>query len=89
MKKLAYTVLTAAMAGGIVLGTGGAASAAHCTGTTEEEMSQPGFSYFGNDHVAEESKHANEGKGQHMGNPGASNCRETTGSPSDRAPGKQ
>ena len=87
MKKIAYAVLTAAMAGGIVLGTGGVASAAHCTGTTAEDMSSPGFSYFGRDHV-QSAAHDNEGQGVHAGTSGASNCRETTGSPSDRAPGK-
>ena len=76
MKKLAYAVLTAAMAGGIVLGTGGVASAAHCTGKTAEEMSMPGFSYFGQD-------------GRNEGAPrGASACLDATGSPSDRAPGQ-
>ncbi len=75
MKKFAYTVLTAAMAGGIALGTGGAASAAHCVAPAGEESS-PGFSYFGQD-------------GREDGEPrGASVCRERTGSPSERAPGK-
>ncbi len=64
------------------------ASAAHCV-----EGSSPGFSYFGNDHV-QETDHNGAAPGQpeggnaHMGNPGASNCRETTGSPSERAPGQ-
>jgi hypothetical protein len=76
MKKFAYTVLTAAMVGGVTFGTGGAANAAHCTGTTAEEKSQPGFSYFGQE-------------GRDEGAPrGASACREATGSPSERAPGK-
>jgi len=88
MKKFAYTVLTAAMAGGLALGTGGVASAAHCTGTTAEDMSSPGFSYFGTDHV-QSDVHDSEGKGKHMGTSGASNCRDTTGSPSDRAPGRK
>ncbi len=73
MKKFAYTVLTAAMAGGIALGTGGAASAAHCVAP---EKDSPGFSYFGQD-------------GREDGEPrGASACRERTGSPSERAPGQ-
>lgn len=90
MKKIVRIALTAAMAGGMALGTGGVASAAHCTGTTPEEQSQPGFSYYGNDHV-QEADHAegNNKGGPHMGTQGASNCRETTGSPSERAPGKQ
>lgn len=64
------------------------ASAAHCV-----EGNSPGFSYFGNDHV-QETDHNGAAPGQpeggnaHMGNPGASNCRETTGSPSERAPGQ-
>ena len=68
------------------------ASAAHCVAPAGEE-SAPGFSYFGNDHV-QETDHNGAAPGQpeggnaHMGNPGASNCRETTGSPSDRAPGR-
>ncbi len=74
--------VTAMVAGSISLGAGGA-SAAHCV-----EGDTPGFSYFGNDHVAQESPHTDEGKGQHAGTAGASSCRETTGSPSDRAPGK-
>lgn len=72
-----------AMALGSVSLSAGGASAAHCV-----EGDSPGFSYFGNDHVAQDSPHANEGRGQHAGTAGASNCRETTGSPSERAPGK-
>ena len=85
MKKIAYALLTTAMAGGFALGTAGAASAAHCTdmaGTT------PGFSYFGTDHVKEASHPEGGNPGPHAGTSGASNCRETTGSPSDRAPGR-
>lgn len=73
MKKFAYTVLTAAMVGGITLGTGGVASAAHCV---SPDKTSPGFSYFGQD-------------GREDGEPrGASVCRERTGSPSERAPGQ-
>lgn len=62
-----------------------AASAAHCVDPTG---TSPGFSYFGTDHV-KEAAHANEGVGRpHAGTPGASNCRATSGSPSDRAPGQ-
>ena len=83
MKKFAYTVLTAAMVGGVAFGTGGAASAAHCV-----EGSTPGFSYFGNDHAAGDREAQGSKEGPHGGTSGASNCRDTTGSPSDRAPGK-
>lgn len=82
MKKFAYTVLTAAMAGGVAFGTGGAASAAHCV-----EGDSPGFSYFGTDHV-QEADHAEGNTPGHMGTPGASNCNATTGNPSDRSSGK-
>jgi len=75
VKKLANAVLTAAMVGGLTFGTGGVASAVHCTGTTPAEMAMPGFSYFGQD-------------GREAGAPsGASACRDATGSPSERAPG--
>jgi hypothetical protein len=61
------------------------ASAAHCQ---NPEKTSPGFSYFGNDHV-QEADHAEGGNpGPHAGTPGASNCRATTGSPSQRAPGQ-
>lgn len=81
------------MAGGLTLGTGGVASAAHCTGTTPQEQAMPGFSYFGKDHVQEKDHNGAapgqpEGKNVHMGTSGASNCRDTTGSPADRAPGR-
>ena len=76
MKTFAYTVLTAAMAGGVALGTGGVASAAHCTGETADEKAMPGFSYFGQDGRTDETNTT----------PGASVCRERTGSPSERAP---
>lgn len=94
MNLLSKTLATVALTGGIALLGAAPASAAHCTGTTAEDMSSPGFSYFGTDHV-QETDHNGDGAGQpeggsaHMGNPGASNCRETTGSPSDRAPGRQ
>ena len=84
--KLAVVLSVAAMAA-LSVGTS-EASAAHCVqGTT------PGFSYFGNDHVQEADHNGSapgqpEGGNAHNGNPGASNCRETTGSPSERAPGQ-
>jgi len=80
--KLAKATAILAMASGSVLLSAGGASAAHCV-----EGDSPGFSYFGTDHVKEDG-HANEGHGVHKGTSGASNCRETTGSPSERAPGK-
>ena len=62
-------------------------SAAHCVASADEPSS-PGFSYFGREHV-QESTHAEGGNpGPHMGTSGASNCRATTGSPSERAPGR-
>ncbi len=65
----------------------GTASAAHCVAPAGEPSS-PGFSYFGRDHV-QESTHAEGGNpGPHAGTSGASICRDTTGSPSDRAPGR-
>ena len=72
MKKLAYAVLTTAMAGGLALSSTGVASAAHCT-----EEGSPGFSYYGQ-----------EGRTDGDPTPGASVCRERTGSPSERAPGQ-
>ena len=57
------------------------AGAGHCV-----EGDSPGYSYFGTDHV-QESDHA-EGEKVHAGTPAASNCRETSGSPADRAPGQ-
>lgn len=84
-KKISYALLTAAMAGGLAFGTAGTASAAHCLNA---EQTSPGFSYFGRDHV-KESTHAEGGNpGPHAGTSGASNCRDTTGSPSERAPGQ-
>ncbi len=89
-KKLSAAAAVAAVAAfGIVPSS---ASAAHCVAPAGEPSS-PGFSYFGTDHV-QETDHNGAAPGQpeggnaHMGNPGASNCRETTGSPSDRAPGR-
>ena len=65
----------------------GTVSAAHCVAPADEPSS-PGFSYFGRDHV-QESTHAEGGNpGPHAGTSGASNCRATAGSPSDRAPGR-
>ena len=71
-KTFAYAALTTAMAAGMALGTAGAASAAHCV-----QGDSPGFSYFGQD-----------GRTDGDPTPGASVCRERTGSPSERAPGQ-
>lgn len=82
-RKFAYIMITAAMAAGAAIGTAGSAAAAHCV-----EGDTPGFSYFGTVHV-KESTHAEGGNpGPHAGTSGASNCRATTGSPSERAPGR-
>ncbi len=79
-KKLAAIAFAGATLGMFV--TAPSAGAAHCV-----EGDSPGFSYFGTDHVKGDG-HDNEGKGQHAGTAGASNCRSTTGSPSERAPGQ-
>jgi hypothetical protein len=85
-KGTRYAIATAAFVSFTFTGAG-AASAAHCV-----EGDSPGFSYFGNDHVAEETAHGGSPEGgnpgPHAGTSGASNCRATTGSPSERAPGK-
>lgn len=84
---------TAAVAGFTFIGSG-SASAAHCLETVPDgvQATSPGFSYFGTDHVAEEEAHGGSPEGgnpgPHMGTSGASNCRDTTGSPSNRAPGQ-
>jgi len=84
-RKLGSVLAVAAVAVFAVAPTG--ASAKHCV-----EGDTPGFSYFGNDHVAQEEAHGGSPEGgnpgPHMGTSGASNCRETTGSPSERAPGQ-
>ena len=85
-KGIRYAIATAAFVSFTFTGAG-AASAAHCV-----EGDSPGFSYFGNDHVAEETAHGGSPEGgnpgPHAGTSGASNCRATTGSPSERAPGR-
>ena len=90
-KGLRYAVAAAAVAGGLTLGQAGTASAAHCLAPAGEEP-QPGFSYFGNDHVAQEEAHGGSPEGGNPGphnleSSGASTCRDL-GSPSERAPGK-
>ena len=81
MKKLAYAVLTTAMAGGLALSSAGVASAAHCVSSDGES---PGFSRFGERASEQQTSQSTQGDGT----AGASSCRDTTGSPSDRAPGK-
>lgn len=85
-KKLTTGITVAALAAVAAVPSG--ASAAHCIAPAAEEPA-PGFSYFGRDHV-KGTAHDREGgnPGPHMGTSGASNCRETTGSPSGRAPGQ-
>ena len=82
--------LTSAMAVAVVAAFAVAptsATAAHCV-----EGDSPGFSYFGSEHVADQEAHGGSPEGgnpgPHAGTSGASNCRETTGSPSERAPGQ-
>ena len=85
-KKLVSGMTVAAIAAVAAVPSG--ASAAHCTAPTGAEPT-PGFSYFGTVHVKQDA-HDREGgnPGPHAGTSGASNCRETTGSPSNRAPGQ-
>jgi len=87
-KKFVAGLAVAGILGGATLfGSAESASAAHCV-APEGEESAPGFSYFGRDHV-KEADHAEGGNpGPHAGTSGASNCRDTTGSPSVRAPGQ-
>ena len=86
-KKIVLACVFAAMSSLMVAGS---ASAAHCVAPAGEPSS-PGFSYFGTDHVKESAHDDGLGGGNpgpHMGTSGASNCLETTGSPSERAPGQ-
>ncbi len=79
-KKIVLAGVFAVMSSLMVAGP---ASTAHCV-----QGDSPGFSYFGTDHV-QEADHAEGGNpGPHAGTSGASNCNETTGSPSARAPGQ-
>jgi hypothetical protein len=83
-KKLGSVIAVTAVATVAAVPSG--ASAAHCISPSGDT---PGFSYFGTVHVKSDV-HAREGgrPGPHMGTSGASNCRETTGSPAERAPGQ-
>lgn len=91
-KKLSLLIAGTAVSVLVAVGPASPASAAHCVAPATEPSS-PGFSYFGTDHVQETDHNGTaagqpEGGNAHMGNPGASNCRTTTGSPSERAPGQ-
>ncbi len=89
IKKLALASLLAVSALGF---SGTQANAAHClpaANSPEAGENFPGFSYFGRDHVKESTHPEGGNPGPHMGTSGASNCRKTTGSPSERAPGRQ
>jgi hypothetical protein len=86
MRKKAAGIAVMGALGALTFGAP-TASAAHCV-----EGDSPGFSYYGNDHVAQQDAHGGSPEGgnpgPHAGTSGASNCRETTGSPSERAPGR-
>lgn len=82
MKKLISTAFaTAIVATGIVLGAASPATAAHCVDSTG---TSPGFSWFGA-HVQLADHKEGGNPGPHMGTPGASNCLETAGNPSERS----
>ena len=89
-KKIGSAAAVAAMAAFAFAPAG--ASAGHCV---SPEGDSPGFSYFGTDHV-QETDHNGAAPGQpeggkdgrHAGTSGASNCNETSGNPSTRAPGR-
>lgn len=80
-KKLAALAVAGASLGLFAAGAP-SAGAGHCV-----QGDSPGFSYFGTEHVQSDA-HDNEGQGQHAGTSGASNCVETSGNPSERAPGQ-
>ncbi|MCP9491338.1 MAG: hypothetical protein MSC31_15895 [Solirubrobacteraceae bacterium MAG38_C4-C5] len=86
-KKLRAAAVVGAAMSALAFAPAGA-SAAHCTAPADEP-SKPGFSYFGTDHVQGENGPDGTNQGtQGDGTSGASSCRETTGSPSERAPGQ-
>ncbi len=88
MRKKLRAAAVAGVAVGALAFVPAGASAAHCTAPAGEE-SKPGFSYFGTDHVQGENGKGGTNQGlQGDGTSGASSCRETTGSPSERAPGQ-
>ncbi len=75
-KRIRIAIAAATIVGGFTMTQAGSASAAHCVAPVGEPSS-PGFSYFGQD-----------GRKDGDPTPGASVCRERTGSPSTRAPGQ-
>ena len=81
MKKIATAAIAAAALGAALAPS--SASAAHCVSPAGDS---PGFSYFGTVHVKGTAH--DEGHGVHAGTSGASNCRETSGNPAERAPGQ-
>ena len=83
-RKLALVSLLTVSAVGF---SGSQANAAHCVAPAGEPAA-PGFSYFGREHVQETDHKEGGNPGPHQGTPGASNCFETQGNPSERAPGK-
>lgn len=87
--RIRFAIAAAAAVTGFTFVQAGSASAAHCTGPVSAAP-MPGFSYFGSVHVAQGEAHDAEGgnPGPHMGASGASGCVESTGSPSERAPGQ-
>ena len=86
MRRKLTSAAAVAVAAAFAIAPAGA-SAAHCT-DSDTMPTTPGFSYFGSVHV-QNADHAEGGNpGPHAGTSGASNCRETTGSPSERAPGQ-
>ena len=73
MKKIRIAIAAATIFGGFTMAQAGTASAAHCV-----EDGSPGFSYFGKEGRLKEDNVE----------PGANECRGATGSPSERAPGR-
>lgn len=82
-KKLAALAFAGASLGMLIAAP--SAGAGHCVDAAD---TTPGFSYFGTTHVQSDA-HDNEGGPKHAGTPGASNCNETSGTPSERAPGRR
>lgn len=80
MTLVRTSIAAAAAAAALGLALASPASAAHCG-------DGPGFSGFGT-HAQATTDAEGSKEGPHMGTSGASNCRETTGSPAERAPGK-
>jgi hypothetical protein len=65
IKGIRFAIAAASVVASITFGQAGVASAAHCVDPVTQDS--PGFSYFGNDHVAEEKAHGGSPEG---GNPG-------------------